>query len=494
MLFGDLTRDLVRQGLAEWREQSLRERDARYDELEDWYRGGTYVTKYLEKKPGETVMELSARQKLIEYPNYVKCIADELVRNVYGFDVTRKLLDPATDAHNETLQAIFEANRIVSAQRMYGQGMVLLGDGWARAWWDEERQIPSVFPVHPKNVWFEADPNNPYKITTLIEKIVDDSSDPKDDQSTYWVWTNDEFAYVDSSGAMLPAVEGGDIGPWPNLYGLIPYSHWVGRPLLGENYGLSCVNDAVTIQKVILNRLSDLNELVENQAHGLLITVNNENPELSSGPRRFIGLGPGGEAYYINPNADIPGVLATMDASVSRMFESASIPISILRGGSASSGLQLAIEMRPLTAQIEELRTTSKQSERDLIRAVCAVGAAHGLALPTAEACNPEVDFGGAMLPSDKDSEFKRDFAMVTAIPPLMTRESFVRKWQTSISDDAGLAEYMQKLEAEGGSMISASGSGALTSPAGAPAQSGDYGPVGGRSKGDRGGLVMPAL
>jgi hypothetical protein len=63
MLFPRLAEGIVYEGLAKLREKTFDERQRQYDELDDWYIGGSNITQYLLKHQGEEWDEFSDRQR-----------------------------------------------------------------------------------------------------------------------------------------------------------------------------------------------------------------------------------------------------------------------------------------------------------------------------------------------------------------------------------------------------------------------------------------------
>jgi len=452
MLFEDLTAGMIRAGLAQARRQAVLDKQQDREELEAYYAGGREISSKLIRHPAEDHAEFAQRKARLLYPNYVARLADALIDGVYGDPVTRSIAD-ATDEQLETLQDIWEWNLMPRVQRDIGYGIVVLGDAWVNCTYHERDRIIGVHAVHPDNIAYTTDPDNPNRVIELVETRAEEHivGSGKEVQ-THWVWTLDEFGHFDDDGRPM------DDGPWPapNPYGWIPYVHFRGRPMLGVSDGLSYIRDQITIQRALMNRLSDEDVLCVEQIHGTLVLKGYQRANVDHGPRRAITVSPDGDAFYINPNAAIKDLEESIDRLVKMLFETGSVPMSLVSGGTASSGLQLAIEMRPFTRVVESIRAECTASEKDLIRTVCVIGAVHGLGLP--EECNPVVEFSDNVLPSDRDGEFQRDLLMYQN--GLMLRTDFLARWIDKLGDDqAAIEEYEQQLESEKTQRDYASGS-----------------------------------
>lgn len=482
MLFPRLSEGLVDASLRALQDTMRDKRKLLFEELDLYYYGGPDIVYKIEPKPAETADELSRRKRAVEYANYVRRLSREVIQGLYGDEVKRDIDATFPEATHQKLQDIWDQNRMITTQWNIGRDLYVLGDGWANIAFNQWTENVSVYAVYPGNIEYSTDPNDPNHLIEVVETRTSGKSRvPRSgDLFTLWVWQDEIFDHLTSDGRHIPDAKG-QSGPWPNPYGRIPYVKWTGESSTGSTEGHSYVLDAVTIQRTILNRLSDMNTLIEDQAHGLLVLSGNEQPSVESGPKRFLAVGPEGDAKFISPGAELAAVEASIMASIERMYETNSVPISMLRGGSANSGLQLAIEMRPYTRVVESLRASALQSERELVKMVCKIGAVHGLGLP--DDVTPVIEFSSNILPSDKNAEFTMDLAMVNNIPPLMTREHFIEKWIDRVRDMESLSAYIAALDAQ--DMISQSESGRVSGGAAPlpPAPPPTYPPSGGGGK-----------
>lgn len=440
--------DLIRQSIARMEKQLWEERERTYTELENFYIGGQNVRPYLVKFPAEEWSEYQDRLDRLEYPNYVARVADALIDGVYG-DAVMRSLDADSEryvAQQEVLDAILTRNAMRRKQRQIGYGFVVLGDGWVNIAARDTAAGPmvAIMPAHPANIRHEVSDDDPSVIVSLTERRVSwrKATDGKlEKRYSYWGWTLDEWVHIGFDGQVEDEGE--------NVYGRIPYVKWPGRPVLGEVDGLSYVRDQVTTQKALLNKLSEMDVLTREQAHGTMVISDYDDVKTESGPTRAIKVGANGSAAFIQPGAEIESLRNVIQDYIARMCETGNIPLSLLRGGTASSGLQLAIEMRPFTRTVETMRSDCTVSEIEMVRTICAVGRAHEMNLPDPEEISPRIDWSDNVLPSDKQAEFTMDMAMVSAFSPLMTRRDFVRKWHDGIETDDDAEKYLIELESE---------------------------------------------
>jgi hypothetical protein len=438
---------IIAESLDAMQKLSFDARTRELEELESLYEGGADVSKFLLRNDAESDKSFSARQKRLCHPNYVQRIVDELVDDVYGDEVVRSFGPEASDDQNEALKQVYRKNRMRNLAPEVCRSQVLLGDGWINAAWQEEPKNVGLFAVHPLDMWSRQDPDNPSRLYEVAERRRSDRTDiPREKDTpafTCWVWNREFFFEVDMHGRFLTPVT-------PNRYGVIPYIRWRGRSVVGREDGLSFVRDAATIQRLLLNRISDEDKLIRYQTHGLMVVNSIDEPVIKSGADSFLRLtNTDDKAYFINPGADIAAVQETIRDLKDSIFEISSVPSSLIVGGQASSGLQLLIEMRPLTRVVGAVRSLASVGEEELITVIAAISVAHGdTRFPRPDTLEPTVEFSDNFLPSDKQAEFDRDMAMLGNVPPLITIEDVLLKWHAKLrKSPEALRAYMEQLE-----------------------------------------------
>jgi len=445
---------IIQESLQAMHDNLWSQRQREIEEIEALYRGGSDVSQFLIKHDGEESSEWLERLTRACYANYVARLADALRDGAYGGPVTRSLGPTAKEGQDDLFAKILAWNSMPRIQRELGYSIVVPGDGWTNVAWREADEAVALFVVHPSNIWYVPDADNPRKIAKLVERREDLSSSKKGEKRyVYWIWTWDTMAFVDKDGRSLELIssKGKSLpNPAPNPYGEIPYIHYRGRPVVGSTDGMSYVRDAAPIQKNLYNVMSELDDTVLHQAFSTLHVSDYQKPEISMGPRRYIQTGANGKAEFLSPGPPIAEVEAMINRRIEIMCEISGVPISTFKGGMASSGYQLALEMQPLLRTIETIRSEALESEREQVRMICRVWNAHGSpALPDPDTLEPQVSFDADVLPSDKEAEFNRDLLQLNNIPPLMTREDFLRKWREDLRDDTAVEEYIAKLDEE---------------------------------------------
>lgn len=444
MLLPNLSEQVIRRAVAEYRAELLSQRGRYLEELEDFYIGGSDMSEHIRRFEGEEQRDLNERRARFQYPNYVAKLANVLIDSAYGAPIKRKIRN-ASEAQQKQFDAILEWNSATQMQLEVGQSIVTLGDAWACVAFREIAKTVGILPVYPGHIVHVAyDPENPRQIVQLVERRMDDGNpDPSTGKAPilgYWFWTVDEFAFVDQEGAYITP-------PQRNAYRAIPYVRWIGEPVIGERTGLSYIRDLIPLAKALINRLSELDQLVIDQTFSTLVTAGHEKPTFGTGTKRWVGLQQGGTAEYITPDPRIEAVEAAVDGIIQRMCETVGVPRSLLQGGIASSGRQLELEMWQLVQRVQRIRSINIDSERELCRLVCLVGATHRLGLPPSP--DVEVEFDSQILPTDRQVERQEDRADVDNIPPLMTREDYVRKYRSGLNTDEAVRGYIVLLDAQ---------------------------------------------
>lgn len=442
MLLPNLSEQVIRRAVAEYRAELLSQRGRYLEELEDFYIGGSDMSEHIRRFEGEEQRDLNERRARFQYPNYVAKLANVLIDSAYGAPIKRKIRN-ASEAQQKQFDAILEWNSATQMQLEVGQSIVTLGDAWACVAFREIAKTVGILPVYPGHIVHVAyDPENPRQIVQLVERRMDDGNpDPSTGKAPilgYWFWTVDEFAFVDQEGAYITP-------PQRNAYRAIPYVRWIGEPVIGERTGLSYIRDLIPLAKALINRLSELDQLVIDQTFSTLVTAGHEKPTFGTGTKRWVGLQQGGTAEYITPDPRIEAVEAAVDGIIQRMCETVGVPRSLLNGGIASSGRQLELEMWQLVQRVQRIRSVNLETERDLVRMVCLVGATHKLGLPVDP--DVEVEFDSQILPTDRQTERTADLLDVNNIPPLMLREDYVRKYRDGISTEDAARGYVALLD-----------------------------------------------
>ncbi len=442
-LFEGKSADYVMRSIVELQKQDRREYEQECQDYTDYMAGGKQLARFLVRHPSEEDNEWTNRNRRFMSNNYVAPLANQIINGLYGPPVTRTIDDPKTQ---ETFDWIWQLNNMHTTMLSCADGFVPLGSYLIRSWWDETADDGKgnlrYTLVRPQDVRVIARADNCNKAKVIIEDRWEEDFDFERgviaNTRRFFVTSDDSYAeLISPDGKTAFFAEGGE--PQPNPYGVIPYTHFKARSIPGQYLGLSLIRDAVTIQQEIFNRASELSVTVTMQAFSTLVIGGRAPKDLPIGPKAFIETTVDGKAYYIQPGAPITEVQDSIEKLIATMFDIGAVPISAIRGGSANSGIQLAIEYKPLSDVVNRLKTQSKESERELFETSLRILKAHGVPVNTEAQMTP--DFPESFLPTDDYQEFMVDLQKLNNIPPLMSREEFWKKWNPDLTQD----ELVQK-------------------------------------------------
>ncbi len=444
-LWEPMSAQLVAESVKRMQDQIYSARMKEMDRLEDYYEGGVELRspQHLIPRPGETepknqpagMDSYRARLDRSACPNVTQQVVNLYRDWTYGCQVERKL---GMEAADKLYAEILERNEMPRIQREVGRDLPLFGEACAWVGWVEaDAYGPGrvvVARVHPANVMVEYLEDDPHTISRVLERrpVTGDPSC----KYVIWIATIGELVKTDPNGAVIERR--------PNPFGLIPYIVARGESTVTGGSGMSMVGDASYLHRLLLNTLSDMDQLVGYQAGGVGWVKGNQEPELLSGPSNIWSLGHDGEMGFASPAADFAAVLEYLDRLREWAAETASIPVSALKGEQAASGFELVVKYQAAVRAAESLRTEIHSFERRLARVVCAVGAYGHLALPKDP--KAEILFVGTMLPADETAAKASDLVEVNNEPPLRKREDYIRAHRPDVKDPKA---YVAELDAE---------------------------------------------
>ena len=451
LMFPSLAPTVVAKSIQDAREEADQTRIKIYDKHEAFYIGGAgkntepRTLDWLWKHAAESPVAWSERQRRFTHWGYTGTIGGALVAAITGDTIVREIGKPES-REQEALEEIFKASRWDSGQRMVGQSVVVAGDAFVNINFSTSLNRLRLLPVDPGNVFVEVHEDDPTIEQTLVEVR---PVDPDGKKLLSWVWQAEQVMLIDQDGKAydLPWPKVGNDGWHTNPYGVIPYVHYRGLPMIGSYWGISPIRDVVELNELLNNRASQSDRVCLMQAHKQLVIVDSASmgEKITYGESNALVLNPGGSAELLGSNPEGITVLeGSLLALVERMFEIGGVPISIIRGGSANSGLQLMIEYRRMEEIVNDIKIEYAAAEEEVIRRLCRIGRVHGLPFPE----NPEVaiDMHTRVVPPDKQADFDRDLLMLNG--GLMTRKDFLTKHRPDIPEeqiDAYLAELAQE-------------------------------------------------
>jgi hypothetical protein len=438
-LFADQTADAVRMSLQRLRDENEWQHGRHLTELEDYYVGGERTLQYLVRFQGEQADKWALRRKNYASANYVRVFADELISGAFGGD-TKRSFEGITDPQAKVLNSIWSWNEMPILSNEIGQGVIVFGDGWVNIDWSEQAETLNLLSVHPSDLMYTLDPTNRRKLLEVIERRYLDEKKGKK-LYEYWVWTDQAFYHLNEDLVVIAEGE--------NDRGTIPYVRYKGRSLVGNIDGLSYIEDQVTLQKQLINRVSQLGLIIQYQAGSQLVLKNFDQEAVKMGVTSAILLGDNGEAFFLTPDGKIAEVSGAIEDDIKRMFDVGGVPIELHRGTIDASGVALEIRLRPMTKRIKSIRNQADMGDKELIRKVCLIGSRFGLPLP--EMVEPIVEYDSNVIPRDEMAEKQADLELVNNSPRLMSLVDFHIKWTPGIETEKEALALIEKLKAEEG-------------------------------------------
>jgi len=427
-----------------------------YQTFTDYYVGGDELASTLIAHSTEKPEEFTRRKQRFTSINYVTPLADSIINSLYGPRVTRSIEGAEEgDRTQEEWEWIWQINNWQRKMLDSATLFVPLGDAFARLYWRENAVDPTLSTLalavlRPENILPIPDPTDVDKLQALVECRPESvfKNGKFEQRLRYFCWTAEEFgeleASKDGSYATFKENSQGQRAMEPNKYGCIPYAHFKGRNLPGQYLGLSLIRDAVTIQREVNNRSSVLTVVIQMQGFSPLVIAGEAPDKLSISEKGFIKTAADGKVYYIQPNAPIAETQASIEWLIEKLFETGGVPISVVRSGDANSGVQLAIEYKPLADIVQRLKNQCTESERELFEIGLKIQLAHGV--PVDPNAQVTIDFPESFLPTDKNQEMMTDLMLVNNTPPLMSREEFWRKWNPDLTAEA-VEEKAQEID-----------------------------------------------
>lgn len=444
--------------VAEAREIARFDEDQHQDELDRWYESGKSLTAGakgdLMRKPDEGEEDWQQRVARMATVNVLARIVDAVADWIYH-ESPKRSLSLAQDGESkadEILQDQMRRMRMRIAERDRGAGQVLRGKAWDCYGWRARRGPGdpgsiTVRSVRRKDVYAEYNPTDPSRPTLLVHRFAHDGAKGLATSHQYVMWTDTTYASYDDNGAPLPL---GDLAPsGTNPFGLIPFSESRGITVPGTDRCISLVRDVVAQQRLVLNKLSDLDQLVRYQSGDVMVLKDFASDEKKTvGASRFIRLNPdpNTDLFFASPAAKITEALEVIKQHVEWCFQSCGLPVTVLTGEQTESGYALAVRYQQAISLVKKYQERGAVGEEHALRVMCAVGRYGGLALPEPWSFNPIVQFSDQIFPADRDAERLADAQDVEA--GRMTLKDYLRRHRKDITEER-LDAYVAELQAE---------------------------------------------
>jgi hypothetical protein len=431
-------------------------------EIRDAFKGGRRALRFLERKPGESADQWSARQRLFQNVPLIKHIIGSRADMAYGTAPAREftVIDeaPVIDEYgnksfpkSEELDEWFENLYEYSAHESLMRKMVI-----PAAFRDMQSTIKLV----------ECDgEEQPYRLCYLPKHNVCYVMDPEDSFACLGViecrklgkafrctlWTLDSVVEIDDNWQPVGAIED---NPVPGTIPYVPFSPFA----MPEDFG-SPLEDAILDQKHLINVRSQFSLGFRSQTFSQLFTTGTLKGQTYTGadgkertyfsPEAVIEAEQGATAQFLNPAFPLTEASELEKSWLKQTLESHGISsFTVDPSGAPEQPMALLIKMfRPLAIRREDI-ASFQSSEEQLARVLIAYARTDGWIAYDADQIDFCAEFPKTILPMDQQREREQDLAAVVA--GLMLREDYIAKWIMETDANAGdIREYIDKLDAE---------------------------------------------
>lgn len=444
--------------VAEVKERCRFEFEDEQQELQRWYESGKQLTTGpngdLMRKEDEREADWLQRVARMATVNALARIVDAVAGWIYHKSPKRLLARKANDEDKsqELIEDVFRRMKMRIVERNRGRANVLLGKAWDAYGWRAgygkgDPGSVTVRSVPRDDVYVEYDPNDPYRPTLLVHRFAREGAASLSDPYQYVKWTDEDYVSCDSSWKPLPL---GDLPPsGANPFRLIPFSECRGLTVPGTERCVSLVRDVVAQMRLILNQLSDLDQLIRYQSGDVMVLKDFPTEEKKTiGASRFIRLNPdpNTDLFFASPSAKIDEVLGVIKQRVEWCFQTCGLPVTVLTGDQEASGYALVVRYQQALSLVQDFQERMGPGEEHALRVICAVGRYGKLALPEPWAIDPLVEFSSDIFPADEDSRRIADSRDVR--DGLMTKKDYIRRNRKDIPEDK-IDAYLAELATE---------------------------------------------
>lgn len=456
--------------VAEVRERCRDEWEDELNELDRWYESGKQLTAGpngdLMRKEAEANEDWLQRVARMANLNVLARIVDAVGGWIYSSSPKRSLGLSEGDAAQEVLEDQMRRMRMRAIEREAGSGQVLRGAaviafGWRAARGRGDKGSITARTMRAQDVYTEYAPDDPSHATLRVFRVANEGEDANEHPYWYRCWTDANYFSVDSDWRPVPL---GDMEPsGRNPFGMIPATELEGLSVPGTGRCLSLVRDVVGQQKLILNKLSDLDQLVRYQSGDIMVIKDFPSDDRkTTGTTRFIRLSPdpNTDLFFASPSAKITEALEVIKQTVEWSFQTCGLPVTVLIGDQAESGYALRVRYQQAESLVRTYQERNVGGEEHALRVMCAIGRYGGLALPEPWSFEPRVEFSSDIFPADEDARRLADARDVAA--GLMTKRDFWRRNRQDIPEDK-LDEYAASVAEEESARQAASGAFAFT-------------------------------
>ena len=428
------------------------------------YAGGrAAVDMFLIRKPGESPDQWQSRRDHANNVRLVRTIVDTRADMVYGVppercfylagsdpedEAGREHLDALNNELDDTVNAIYEASY---APRLFRQ-----------------RVIPARLRDEESNVKLivNEDDVEPIRLAFLPSECVLWVPDPKDADAvlgcveirksgatfTQTAHTWDLSADIDDKWQVISGTEEDNWMP-----GYLPIVRFGGCDPNG--FG-SWTSDAVLDQAHLINVRSQLDLgfragafkilAVSGRIKGPMYKGDDGKERLLVSPEAVVEMEEGGTAAFLDPSFPLTDAsLVEMNWTKAALEAYGISSFTIDPSGAPEQPTALLIKMfRPMQLRSEDIADATQGEEalaELVIRAACGLG----ILSYAPDEIEVDVEFPTTILPMDSQAERTQDASDVSATPPRMTLEDYVKKYHVPGGSDRDVEEYMVDLQAQ---------------------------------------------
>lgn len=445
-MWSDRTREVVSASLADCRKLCNEAREQEHEELERWFESGNQLTSGTQgdliRKEAEEDEDWDERKKRFASINIAARIVEAMAGWIRARNAKRTL--GLSEEIDRRYAEELKRSRIGLVEKDRAIDQVLHGEHYQTFGWDQSAARVAIVTVKPQNGWFIPSAWDPLRMETWIERRQrpNDSRHPIE----YRKWNALEYEIVDEDWKPI-APSDGIPQSGPNPFGLIPTVRTRGISLPGEKHGLSLVRDAVKIQKLITNHVSELDVLLRHQTGDWPFVRSARAPEIVKGAGRALHLtGEKDEVGYASPNAKLMELIEALSHFIEWGFEITGQPLSVFKGEAASSGFELMVKYQAALRVAHDYCLEIEVAEEDFARVFCAVARYGKLPFPEPSKVKPGLSWEGSMLPADEAAARDADGRDVAA--GRMTLEDYLRRNRKDLKPEE-IEPYAAKLRQE---------------------------------------------
>jgi hypothetical protein len=338
-------------------------RRARYRELLDFYEGRQWLGKPL---PGERRLTANYARAL------VRKVASYLFPEPVLFSAVPDGADEAAQARalraEAALAAVYAANDLAAVDFNAAIDAAVLGDGAFKVTWDAAEARPVVTPVDVQHLSVWWDPDDPRRVTRVVQRSVR----PAVDCGPWTGDSNQPTAYSPLSPVhSLPStviedwrpdrftltVGGAVVRDEANPFGYVLFAN---APRPQEFWGESDLADLLDVGRELNRRLSVVSRILELSGNPIAVLENVESAEgIQVGPGALWELPEGAKAYLLDllGGGGVGLHLQYIDLLYRVIHDLAETPRTAFGdSGRDLSGTALEVEIQPLVQKVKRKR------------------------------------------------------------------------------------------------------------------------------------------